>query len=118
VFSPTLIRFLAACIVYRNQFPKIEDLPLETEFDFLQLSGGVAVVHGQGVFILDDWNIELDEWVIEVMDFSEYVDEFHRLVERFEVSTRLIQTISEQIEGVYRDFSQGKQPSRQELDDL
>src|SRR5690606_410749 len=88
------------------------------EFDFLQLSGGVAVVHGQGVFILDDWNIELDEWVIEVMDFSEYVDEFHRLVERFEVSTRLIQTISEQIEGVYRDFSQGKQPSRQELDDL
>jgi hypothetical protein len=118
VFSPTLIRFLAACIIHRNRFPHIEDLPLETEFDFLQLTGGVAVVHEQGVFLLDDWNIELDEWVIQVMDFSKYVDEFHQLVERFEVSTRLIKTISEQIEGVYQDFSRGKQPSRKELDEL
>ncbi|RAL21323.1 hypothetical protein [Thermoflavimicrobium daqui] len=118
VFSPTMKKFIAACAANPFDFPKLEDLPNESDFDMIELSGGVAVIHKQGIMLLDDWNIELDDWVIEVMDFSRYVDEYQSLLQQFINTRKIINRITKQIDSLYQDFSSGNSPSRKELDKL
>jgi hypothetical protein len=111
-------KFIAACAANPFDFPKLEDLPNESDFDMIELSGGVAVIHKQGIMLLDDWNIELDDWVIEVMDFSRYVDEYQSLLQQFINTRKIINRITKQIDSLYQDFSSGNSPSRKELDKL
>lgn len=51
VLSPTMKAYLAACASGQYQdFPKINDLQSALNFDFIDLPGGFAVVHLNGVF--------------------------------------------------------------------
>ncbi|PYI54528.1 hypothetical protein [Paenibacillus flagellatus] len=88
LLTPTLQRVMAACIgsADRTRIPDIDMLPPVGSFDWLELPGGFAVVHGDGVFLLDDWNRE-------PMDIRALREEFVRLQERF----RRIRTHREEI---------------------
>lgn len=54
--TPTLERYLAACAEADHPAGvPLDALPDPRSFDFLKLPGGFAVVHGQGVLLIDDW---------------------------------------------------------------
>jgi hypothetical protein len=74
---PTLQRYLAACASNNDQttIPPIHPLPQLDSFDFIEIPAGFALIHHQGVFILDDWNNE-------PLDFSLYKQEVQNLLER------------------------------------
>lgn len=55
--APIVSRVLAA-LIHRGaekSIPALADLPAEGSWDFVNLSGGFAVVSAGGVFVLDDW---------------------------------------------------------------
>jgi hypothetical protein len=60
VTSPTLQRYLAICAsrTQEDEIPPIYPLPPESSFDFVETPFGYAIVHENGVFLLDDWNTE------------------------------------------------------------
>lgn len=64
-FTPTVKRLLAA-LASRPEAPpeapvKLSDLPDPSDFEFLELAGGSAVVTRDGAFLFDDWrNRDLD----------------------------------------------------------
>lgn len=67
--TPTLKRYLAACIPPRQRSVRIADLPNEDSFEFLHLAGGFAVVSAQGAYLVDDWRRE-------PLPLAEIADEF------------------------------------------
>jgi len=55
--SPTAKRYLAACAAASHpQGPALAVLPDASSFDFYPLPGGFAVIHADGVLLLDDWS--------------------------------------------------------------
>jgi len=58
-FTPTLKRYLAACIdcAHENDVA-LKDLPQADHYDFIELSGGFAVVTRSGAFVIDDWRLD------------------------------------------------------------
>jgi hypothetical protein len=56
--SPTLKRYLAACVTRQAEttgLMPLSYLPALDSFDFLRMQGGLAIIHRLGVFLLDDW---------------------------------------------------------------
>lgn len=89
LLSPTAKRCLAACAARQGLTGgpiKLEDLPDEVSFDFLALPGGLAVVHRDGVFLLDDWRdlplnvAELTAEFVQVSERLTVVDEVQSML--------------------------------------
>jgi hypothetical protein len=83
LLTPTVLRFLAACIVRQgdSRFPAIGELPSLKSFSMLELPGGFALVHPKGVLIMDDWNGEemnvpvLEQEFVYAKQRAEKIDE-------------------------------------------
>jgi hypothetical protein len=77
VTSPTLQRYLAICAsrISGDLAPPIYPLPPESSFDFLETPFGYAVIHENGVFLLDDWNTE-------PLNLTQYQQEVENVVEQ------------------------------------
>ncbi len=59
-FTPTLKRYLAACILRADHDAvRLRDLPDKEHFDFIELDGGFAVVTSSGAFAIDDWRSQV-----------------------------------------------------------
>lgn len=58
--TPTLKRYLAACLARPETAPPIRlaDLPDAADYDYLELTGGFAVISVHGAFVINDWRRE------------------------------------------------------------
>lgn len=92
VTSPSMKRYLAVCASgsFEGEVPPIHPLPNEVSFDFIELSCGFAIVHYNGVLILDDWNND-------PLDFPLYTKEFQHLLERVRAITDIHAEITERV---------------------
>lgn len=60
-FTPTFKGFLAACLKRSVTTPErvtLDDLLTAEQYDFVELTGGFAVITEQGAFVIDDWHAE------------------------------------------------------------
>lgn len=111
VFSPTMKRVLAACIArdHTNKLPSLHELPDESEFDFIHLPGGIAIIHANGIYLMDDWDgIPLN--------FDRYIEEFQVLIDRATTQMNILNRISKQTHNVYEALKSGKRISGRRLD--
>jgi hypothetical protein len=65
----------------------IRGLPEEADFDFLTLSGGIAVIHRRGVLLLDDWRNEK-------MPVDALRTEFQAALKRLDILRRVQQELA------------------------
>lgn len=84
VNSPSMKRYLAVCAIQSGSghTPPIHPLPSQHSFDFIELSCGFAVIHTNGILILDDWNnenLDLDLYKNEVANLLKRLDKFQRI---------------------------------------
>ncbi len=60
LLSPTLLRYFAAraALPPETDAVRLTDLPREGAYDEVHLTGGIAIIHHDGVFLFDDWENE------------------------------------------------------------
>ncbi|WP_424767693.1 hypothetical protein [Paenibacillus sp. sgz302251] len=60
LLTPTLKQYFAACILKKESahLPTLDSLPPQNSYDFMELTGGLAIIHSEGVLLLDDWSKE------------------------------------------------------------
>ncbi|MBS7530331.1 hypothetical protein IC619_007485 [Hazenella sp. IB182353] len=93
VTTPSMKRYLALCAsgLYEGKVPPIHPLPTEGQFDFVELSCGFAIIHTQGIYILDDWNNEQ-------LDISTYKQEIEHVLARLEAIYRITSEINQKLD--------------------
>lgn len=103
VTSPSMKRYLAICAsgTYRGQVPPIYPLPPDLSYDFLELPCGFAVIHSNGVLILDDLNNE-------ELNLPIYKGEFERLLERVQTINRIHEEVSEKVDSIQKKLRSRK----------
>jgi hypothetical protein len=113
IYSPTMKRLLAACIknVNRESVPPIHALPDPNEFDFLEVTGGVIIIHRQGVFVLDDWDSGQ-------LDLNQFLLEFKELHQRNIITGEMIQRISNQLKQANEEILTGPRITRSKLNKI
>lgn len=89
ILTPTIKRYLIACLLKQTENPMIEDLPLENSYDFLDFPSGFALIHSQGVVFFDDWSKEKSR--IEL-----FQTEFNHLLERYNALQKFQTLITEE----------------------
>ena len=100
-FSPTLYRFLAACVrCGGKRAVSILDLPQAENFDVIEFNGGFGVVCDEGAYAIDDWR--RDELAIE-----DITKEFAHVSERREVIDRVARDVRDLYENVEKSLSGG-----------
>ena len=106
MFSPTVKRAFAACAARpagTREELKLSELPEEASFDWLELPGGFAVVHREGVFLLDDWRND-------ALNLTELRGEFKCVSERLktieDVQNKLVRLVRE-----VEDLVAGRNPA-------
>jgi len=111
IFSPTMKKVLAACVAHpeSGHFPALHELPDESEFDFIHLPGGIAIVHSNGVYLLDDWDGM-------PLNIEKYIEEFQRLIQSAITHFDILKRISKQIHFVYDALKSGKRVSGRKLE--
>jgi hypothetical protein len=86
---PTFKRYLAACVSRdpSQQNPvELDELPPENSFEFLQLTGGFAIINKEGAFLIDDWRSESlskDELKAEFFNIAIRLNTVDRVEDRF-----------------------------------
>ncbi|MBA4494841.1 hypothetical protein ACFO25_03555 [Paenactinomyces guangxiensis] len=97
VASPSMKRYLAVCAsgLYSGKIPPIYPLPAERSFDFLELPCGFAVIHSNGILILDDQNNEQ-------LDLPAYKGEFERLLQRVQTVSKIHAEISRKVDDIQK----------------
>ena len=114
LLSPTAKRYLAACAARQGSEAgpiTFNDLPDEASFDFLALPGGLAIVHRDGVFLLDDWRNE-------DLNVAELRDEFHRVSDRLTMVDEVQRRLDELGEEIERFIAGRKRPPRKDFEIL
>lgn len=100
-FSPTLYRFLAACVRCAGEKEvSIRDLPQAENFDVIEFNGGFGVVCDDGAYVIDDWR--RDRLAIE-----DIKQEFHHVSKRREVIDRVADGVNTLYRNVERSLSDG-----------
>jgi len=100
-FSPTLYRFLAACVrCAGEQEVSIRDLPQAGNFDVIEFNGGFGVVCDDGAYVIDDWR--RDELAAD-----DVKQEFAHVSARREVIDRVAQDVKDLYENVEKSLSGG-----------
>ncbi len=83
VLTPTLQRYLAACAAgHHVEGVPIDALPDAASFDVLNVPGGFAVIHADGVLLVDDWsnrNLPIEACQAEFDRVARRLDELHRI---------------------------------------
>lgn len=113
VNSPSMKRYLAVCAIQAGsgQTPPIHPLPSEQSFDFIELSCGFAVIHSNGILILDDWNNES-------LDLELYKNEVTNLLKRLDKFQQIHTDIRQQLLKVRTRIQEAKPLSGRELSAL
>lgn len=100
-FSPTLYRFLAACVRCAGKRDvTIRDLPQVDNFDVIEFNGGFGIVCDQGAYVIDDWRRE--KLAIEDIKM-----EFANISARREVTDRVAGDIRDLYDDVENSLSDG-----------
>ncbi|SFB09115.1 MULTISPECIES: hypothetical protein [unclassified Bacillus (in: firmicutes)] len=97
--TPTMKRYLVACLQGNGKAPGILDLPNEKTFDYVELPGGFALVHLNGIVFFDDWSKQHSEIQL-------YKNEFDHLLKRYEAIDEYqsyIQTEMQEILDLFKD---------------
>ena len=117
LLSPTVKRCFAACGARQEGHVgplSLAELPDEASFDFLLLPGGLATVHRDGVFLLNDWRNE-------DLNTKELRSEFDRVEKRLDgvdkVQPRL-DALAREIEALIDDPGRSGRPELQILGEL
>ncbi len=93
-FTPTLKRYMAACIdCAETNEVTLKDLPQQDNYDFIELSGGFAVVARAGAFVVDDWRLD-------PLSFDDIRAEYANICKRLSV----IRKMRDEIKGLYEDI--------------
>lgn len=110
VSSPTLQRYLAACASNPNHamIPPIHPLPQVNSFDFIEIPSGFALIHNQGIFILDDWNNDS-------LEFTLYKKEVTKLIERVKIFDHIHKECVEMMSDVKKSLKQSQTLSADKL---
>lgn len=113
VSSPTLQRYLAACASNPSHktIPPIHPLPQVNSFDFIELPEGYALIHHQGIFILDDWNNE-------PLNFQLYKKEVENLIERVVTFDRIHKECIEMMSNVKAHMTESQTFSADKLQEV
>lgn len=91
LLSPTVLRYLAACITTGGESGiGLSELPAKESFDVVKIVGGLVVIHNNGVLLLNDWT--RDSVAVE-----NYVNEFDRVLRRHRAIEEHTKTISEKV---------------------
>lgn len=95
-FTPTLKRYLAACIDCADQNEvTLKDLSQSDHYDFIELNGGFAVVTRSGAFVIDDWRLD-------PLKTDELLHEYNSICTRLGV----IGSMRDEINELYGDIEQ------------
>ena len=110
VTSPSLQRYLAVCAANADQttVPPIHPLPQKDTFDFIEIPCGYALIHNNGIFILDDWNTE-------ELDFPKYMTEIQHLIQRHTTFKRIHKESNEMMANLQKWLAGSKTLSRRYL---
>ncbi|SHF22042.1 hypothetical protein SAMN05444392_1112 [Seinonella peptonophila] len=109
--SPTMKQLLASCASGVNRLPTVYELPSEQSFDFKEIPGGYAVIHANGVFLLDDWQDDS-------IPFHDYQNEFHKLETRLMSILKMKKEIKEKINYIAESMRDYKTLKSQHLTHL
>lgn len=102
VLTPTLQRYLAACAA--QAYPEgvsLDALPELATFDTLKLPGGFAVIHRNGVVLMDDWSST-------ALDVQACQEEFRLLHQRLQTLQRIDQQTTELTRTLRESLERGK----------
>jgi len=100
-FSPTLYRFLAACVRCAGEKDvSIRDLPQAENFDVIEFNGGFGVVCDGGAYVIDDWRRDR----LAIADIKR---EFSHVSERREAVDRVARNVKELYENVESSLADG-----------
>lgn len=90
--SPSIQKYLAVCASrqHTGQLPPVHPLPKQSSFDTLSLPCGLAIIHHEGIFLLDDKNNE-------ELNLGDYQAQFLQLLTRSKVLTSVHQEVLEKI---------------------
>lgn len=113
VNSPTIKQFLAACAngTSYERLPTINHLPSDHTFDFFEIPGGYAVVHADGVLLLDDWQEE-------TIPFTKYKQEYLKLESRLITITTMKEEIKAKVQYVEDSLKNDKTLKNKQLTHL
>lgn len=107
VITPTLKRYLVACLNKGNREPLINDLPNDNSFDYLEVPGGFSLIHNEGVTFFDDWSNEGS-------NIKSYYEEFNLLTKRNDDIQRYRSRIKAEVKDVM-DKIKDKRKMRKEI---
>jgi hypothetical protein len=107
VITPTFKRYLVACLNNVNGEPMIHDLPNEKSFDYLEVPGGFALIHNEGVIFFDDWSNEGS-------NIKSYYEEFNRLLNRNDAIHRFRSRIKSEVQDIMEKIKD-KRKMRKEI---
>lgn len=95
VLTPTLKQYFAACIIKKDssRLPTLDSLPPQNSFDFMELNGGLAIIHSEGMLLLDDWSKE-------EISIQSYRDEFSNLLKRYNKIAEVKKEINNEMDSI------------------
>lgn len=105
LMTPTLKRLFAACIGrdrHAGGLPKLSELPTASAFEVMEVAGGIAVLHDDGVLLFDDWQDE-------VMRLEPLIQQFRHVLTRCNEVARLKKLVESETRKV-RDLFERKKP--------
>ncbi|UMZ72525.1 hypothetical protein [Natranaerofaba carboxydovora] len=111
--TPTVLKYFAACIENINpgNMPGIKDLPSIKSFDYMEMPGGLAVIHTKGVFLLDDWS----SFTLPV---ESYKSEFCKILKRYKTICKNQKELKGRIKQIKKNLNNKKIFNRKEVINL
>jgi hypothetical protein len=110
IITPTFKQYLVACLSKNEEQAFIKDLPNEKSFDFIEVPGGFALVHNDGVVFFDDWSSEGS-------NTDSYLKEFDCLSQRNDAITTYQTKIKNEIQVIIANIK-NKKKMRKEITSL